>query len=290
MHVQSDLARECGCESSTEGIRVTSGEAEGKEILRVQIKSADAARRIGKPCGRYVTVTNREMTSCEMCEDEAMHRVLAVEIREMAERMTGKRIESGFSVLVVGVGNAAMTPDALGSQTVSRLLVTRHSAPTHKRPLLQRCCELAAFSPGVVGQTGLETAEMVRGAVMAAAPDLVLAVDALAARETAHLCRTVQLSDAGLQPGSGGGSRRQPLTEQTVGVPVMALGVPTVVESATLIGDALARFGLDPESPEFVDLIGNGVGFFVTPKEIDVLVPRIAALLAEAIEKAFFVL
>ena len=290
MHVQSDLARECGCESSAEGIRVTSSEAEGKEILRVQIKTEEAARLIGKPCGRYVTVACREMAGARTEEFEAMRRVLAVEIREMAERMTGKRIGGDFSLLVVGVGNASMTPDALGPQTVSRLFVTRRIDPAQKRPLGECSCELAAFSPGVTGQTGLEAAEMVRGAVMAASPDLVIAVDALAARETAHLGVTVQLSDTGLQPGSGTGSARPALTAQTVGVPVMALGVPTVVESATLIGDALARFGLDPQSPEFVDLVGNGVGFFVTPKEIDVLVPRIATLLAGAIEKAFSVL
>ncbi len=290
MQVQSDLARECGCESSAEGVRVTSGEAEGKEILRVQIKTEEAAKRIGKPCGRYVTVACREMASERVEEQEAMRRVLAVEIREMAERMTGKRINGDFSLLVVGIGNAAMTPDALGPQTVSRLFVTRHSDPLHKRPLGECICELAAFSPGVTGQTGLETVEMVRGAVMAVAPDLVLAVDALAARETAHLGVTVQLSDTGLRPGSGTGSARPALTAQAVGVPVMALGVPTVVESATLIGDALSRFGLDPQSPEFVDLVENGVGFFVTPKEIDVLVPRIASLLAGAIEKAFSVL
>ena len=104
MHAQSDLARECGCESSAEGVRVTSCEAEGYEILRVRIKSEEAAKRIGKPCGRYVTVACAGMEALE--EYEKARRVLAVEIREMAERMTGKRIDSDFSLLVVGVGNA----------------------------------------------------------------------------------------------------------------------------------------------------------------------------------------
>lgn len=286
MRVQSDLARECGCERSADGIRVTSGEAEGYEILRVQIKSEEAAERIGKPCGRYVTVSCG-MAGCDE-EYERARRVLAVEIREMAQRMTGKRIDGGFSLLVVGVGNAAMTPDALGPQTVGRLSVTRHQDGAHA--FGGRSCLMAAFAPGVVGQTGLETAELVRGAAMVAAPDLVLVIDALAARETSHLGATVQLSDTGLQPGGGTGRARPALTRETVGVPVMALGVPTVVESATLIGDALAHFGLDPQAPEFEDLVGNGVGFFVTPKEIDALVPCIATLLAGAIEKAFFVI
>ncbi len=288
-YVTSDLARECGCLQDTDGVRVTHSEAGGREILRVQIKSEAAAGRIGKPCGRYVTVACREMARGAAAEDEELRRVLAVEIREMAERMAGKRVDSDFSLLVVGLGNAAMTPDALGPQTVGRLSVTRCHMHTRSLLLGERLCELAAFSPGVTGQTGLETVELVRGAALAMAPDLVLAVDALAARETAHLGATVQLSDTGIQPGSGAGRARPALTAETVGAPVMALGVPTVVGSATLIGDALVRFGIDPDMPEFTDLVHNGCSFFVTPKEIDLLVPSLSSLLAGAIEKAFSV-
>lgn len=286
-YATSDLARECGTLQEQQGVRVTKSEAQGREILRVQIKSAEAAARIGKPCGRYVTVACPDLAGERGGEE--LCRVLAVEMREMAERLVGKRIDGSFSVLAVGLGNAAMTPDALGPQTVSYLSPTRHS-PHLRSPLLgARLCELAAFSPGVSAQTGLETVELVRGAAAAMHPDLVLAVDALAARETAHLAATVQLADTGIQPGSGTGRARPALTSETVGVPVMAIGVPTVVGSATLVGDALARFGIDPATPEFADLIRGGESFFVTPKEIDLLIPSLAAMLAAAIERAFSV-
>lgn len=287
---RSDLARECGCEENGDGVRVLRTSACGHEILRVQIKSEEAARRIGKPCGRYVTVScGRALYEGEQ-EAEALRRVLAVELREMAERVVGKRIQHSFSLLVIGLGNAEMTPDALGSQTVRRISVTRCEGGEDRIwELRDHPCRISALATGVSCQTGLETVEIVRGLVSVTGPDLVLAVDALAARATSHLGATVQLSDTGIQPGAGIGGARPALTEKTVGAPVLALGVPTVVESETLVKDALARFGIEEDMPEFADLLHGGKSFFVTPKEIDLLVPSLAALLADSIEKAFSV-
>lgn len=289
-YMRSDLARECGCEEEREGISVTRAEVCGREILRVRIKSPEAARNIGKPCGRYVTVAlgtfGREET---LFLTEAI-RVLGVEIREMAERMVGKRICKDFSLLVVGLGNADMTADALGPATVKKVSVTRYAPGACEMSGLDgMACRIAAFAPGVIGQTGVETVELVRGAVTAVTPDLVIAVDALVARETPHLGATAQLSDTGIQPGGGIGAARPALTAETLGVPVLALGVPTVVESETLVGDALVRVGIDRETAEFADLVHHGESFFVTPKEIDLLLPLLSDLLARAIERAFAV-
>lgn len=288
--IRSDLARECGCEENGEGVRVLRTHACGHEILRVQIKSEEAAKRIGKPCGRYVTVScGKALYEGERAAEE-LRRVLAVELREMAERVVGKRIQHSFSLLVIGLGNAQMTPDALGPQTVERVSVTRFEDREERMwELCDRPCRISALATGVSCQTGLETAEIVRGVVSVTNPDLVLAVDSLAARATSHLGTTVQLSDTGIQPGSGIGGGRPALTAQTVGVPVLALGVPTVVESETLVKDALVRFGIEEDMPEFEDLVHGGKSFFVTPKEIDLLVPSLAALLADSIEKAFSV-
>ena len=224
-------------------------------------------------------------------QSERLVLLLSEELRKMATRLTQKPIAPAFRILVVGLGNRDLTADAIGPRTVDGLTATRHLQ--EQEPALYRalgCASLSALAPGVLGQTGIEVLELLRGAVRAIRPDAVLAIDALAARSCDRLASTVQLTDTGICPGSGLGAGSFALNGKTVGVPVMALGVPTVVESATLIGDALSRFGLDPQSPEFVDLVENGVGFFVTPKEIDVLVPRIASLLAGAIEKAFSVL
>ena len=284
---RSDLARECGCEENGEGVRVTRTEACGHEILRVQIKSEAAARRLGKPCGRYVTVSLGRALADEQ-EREEVCRVLGVELREMAERLLGKRTGDGLSLLAVGLGNAELTPDALGPQTVRNLKVTRGGeASCDRLPLSLHSCRISAISTGVVAQTGLETVEILQGLVQTTAPDLILAIDSLAARSTAHLGATVQLSDTGIQPGSGIGGARPAISRESVGVPVVAVGVPTVVETSTLVGDALLRFGLGPELPGYGELVGGGEGLFVTPKDIDLILPLLAALLADSIERAF---
>ena len=286
---RSDLARECGCERDGEGVRVSRTEASGYEILRVQIKSEAASARIGKPCGRYVTVSlGGALIGEEGREDFC--RVLGVELREMAERLSGKRVTAHFSLLAVGLGNAELTPDALGPKTVQRLTVTRGMGSENATfPLSPRPCRISAIAPGVSAQTGLEMAEIVRGLVETTAPDLVLVIDSLAARDKGHLAATVQLSDTGIQPGSGIGGKRVALTADTVGVPVLAVGVPTVVGTATLVRDALLRFGLGQETPELEELVGGSESFFVTPKDIDLLLPLLASTLAKSIEKAFTV-
>lgn len=286
-YTRSDLAAECGV-GEGEGIRIGRARAGGCEILRVQVGTREAAERIGKPMGRYVTVDCGDIRGMDEGESERARCALAVEIREMAERMCGRRVGSGFSVLVAGLGNAEITPDAIGPETVRRLSVTRHLRRMDNALFSTvGLCEIAAVTPGVLGQTGMETVELVRGAAAVAAPDLVVAVDALAARSVERLATTVQLSDTGIHPGSGIGNARKALDEETVGVPVMALGVPTVVESSTLIYDALQRAGCEQLSEGMQRALEQGKGFFVSPKEIDLLVSCVGTLLAGALEKAF---
>ena len=285
---RSDLARECGCDTDGEGVRVRRAEAGGCEILRVQIRTPEAAERIGKPMGCYVTVDCGNIVMLDEVERERVCCALAVEIREMAERMSDTRISGGFSVLVIGLGNSDITPDALGPETLQKLSVTRHLRQLdHALFSTVGLCEISAFLPGVSGKTGLETVELVRGAVSAAQPDLVIAVDALAARSAERLATTVQLSDTGIHPGSGIGNRRRALNKESVGAPVMALGVPTVIESATLVYDALCRGGCDVSGEEMRHALEKGKGYFVSPKEIDLLIGAAGALLADALEKAF---
>ena len=285
---RSDLAAECGAAEGGEGIRVQHAEAGGCEIMRVQIKSEEAAARIGKPVGRSVTVECGDSRSMDDSDAERVRCALAVEIREMAERMCGRRVGGGFCVLVAGLGNAEITPDAIGPETVKRLSVTRHLRRMDTALFSTvGLCEIAAVTPGVLGQTGMETVELVRGAAQAVAPDLVIAVDALAARSVERLASTVQLSDTGIRPGSGIGNARKALDPSTVGAPVMALGVPTVVDSATLVYDALQRAGCGEPSEPLRRSLEEGRGFFVSPKEIDLLVSSVGALLAGSLEKAF---
>jgi len=279
----SDLAAECAVKEGC-GVRIQHSCAEECEITHVRIESEEAALRVGKPQGRYVSVECGNLCELDERREECVTRVLSVEIRELARRMCEKRVGANFSVLVAGLGNAEMTPDALGPKTVKILPVTRHlhhAAPgdfaTHER------CALSAISPGVTAQTGMETAELLRGAVAVIQPDLVIAVDALAARSPERLASTVQLCDSGIRPGGGIGNARCALTLESVGVPVMAIGVPTVINCTTLLVDALP----ETEAACAAQTLKKMRSLFVCPKEIDLLVGRAALLLSKALEKAF---
>ena len=260
----------------------------GFSVGRLHIVSEDAAQELGKPRGVYVTVECGKPSMLGEAEYEVLSRVVADELRGMAERLTGKAINSDFCILVAGLGNAGLTADAIGPKTVQGLTATRHLRD-HEETLYRElgCCALSALATGVLGQTGIETQELVRGAVRAITPDLVLAVDALAARSCDRLATTVQISDVGIHPGSGVGNHRAALTEETLGVPVMAVGVPTVVDSATLVYDALREAGIDRVDPTLESVLQNRKSFFVSPKESDVITEAHATLLARSIGLAF---
>ena len=277
----SDLAAECAvCEGS--GIRIRRASAQGCEITHVRVESAQAAERIGKPQGRYVTVDCGNMCELDEQREKSVARVLSVEIRELSQKMCARRVEGDFFVLVVGLGNAEMTPDSLGPKTLKTLPVSRRFRGEAAEIGAFARCNLAAIAPGVAAQTGMDTAQILRGVVEAMRPDLVIAVDALAARSPARLAATVQLSDSGIQPGGGIGNARRALTKESIGVPVMALGVPTVINCATLLGDLM-----DKQVPMEQQTVERARELFVCPKEIDLLVGRAAALLAKAISRAF---
>lgn len=286
-YVRSDLAHECGGGCEGEGVSTVESEVGGYRILRVRIKSDQAAQRIKKPKGLYVTLDIGDPREMSDAEYDAARRVLGVEIRDMAERMC-RRTAGSLSVLVAGLGNAELTPDALGPATVRRISVTRHLQGSEQALLsaIERC-ELSAITPGVLGQTGMEAAELLRGAVGVVKPDLIIAIDALAARSSERLARTVQLSDSGISPGTGIGKARRALTAETLGVPVMALGVPTVVESNTLVCDTLHRAGYASLSDEMRSVLKASCGLVVAPTDIDLLVSLWATLLAGALERAF---
>jgi len=288
MEIRTDLALEAREDIEAKGERESGvmfseqmDETTGIRVTTVQIVNEEGAKSIGKPVGTYITL---EAESLEL-PDEDCHRQVSEKLSEYLlslVRSTTERVEENPpAVLAVGLGNRAVTSDSLGPKVVDELWITRH--------LENASPKISGIVPGVMAQTGMESAELVRGAAELIRPDLVVAVDALAARSTERLAATVQLSDTGIQPGSGIGNGRRALNRETVGVPVMALGVPTVVESSTLVYDALTKFGIDEQREELQQLFEGGKGFFVAPKEIDLLIPSVGILLSSAIEKAFTV-
>jgi spore protease len=253
-------------------------------IERIELLEEDCARKMGKPRGNYVTLHCRPFWKLGEEELEEAIRLLAGEIRAMC--LPAEGITERFGVLVVGLGNAEITADAVGPKTVHRLTVTRH-LHEHDREIFRLLgrCQLSAIAPGVLGQTGMEAAALVADAARTAEAKAVIAVDALAARATERLAATVQIADTGIRPGSGIGNSRAAITAESCGVPVIALGVPTVVDSSTLVWDALSRAGIGAPSEELRRVLEDGRSYIVSPRESDQIASSVSALLAQAINR-----
>lgn len=257
-------------------------------IHTLTIKTEDACKSIGRSRGTYLTVECGRFTELENEDVTLLVRLLAGELRGMAERLSKKRADDQMSVLVAGLGNALLTADAIGPQTVERLKVTRH-LKAYNEALYRslKCCELSAIAPGVLGQTGIETLEIIKGVIKTVQPDIVIIIDSLAARSCERLASTVQITDTGITPGSGVGNHRLEISQKTIGAPVIAVGVPTVVDSSTLVYDALARAGIDRIDERLEKVLETGKSFFVSPKDSDMVTDRTAEILSCAINVAF---
>ena len=211
----------------------------GCSVTSVRIDTEGAARQLGKPRGRYVTL---DLSPLQKNADDLLERASRAVGAEL-RALLGENVKS---VLVAGLGNASMTPDAIGPRSAEHVLVTRH---LRQNGAFSAFCSVSVLTPGVLGRTGIEAMETLRGTVRAVQPDAVIAIDALASRSLMRLCSTVQLSDTGIVPGSGVGNHRCPLSRDTLGVPVYAIGVPTVVDAATLTLDVLEEAGKSDVDP-----------------------------------------
>lgn len=242
------------------GVAATESEREGYAVTKVEILDTMGEQALGKPMGQYVTV---EMEGLQRREQDGFGRgarAIAGELTSLLPK------DNKASVLVVGLGNRAITPDAIGPEVADFTLVTRHLVE-QLPDQFGSFRSVSALAAGVLGTTGVESGEMVKGLVDKIQPQCVIAVDALASRSMNRVCRTVQLSNTGSVPGSGVGNHRSALNQETLGIPVIAIGVPTVVDGATLCADVLEEAGagvIDPSA-----LQGSGSDLMVTPKDID---------------------
>ncbi len=276
MNFRTDLAlerREMLKESDSGGITTETEEKEFAKITRIQITDDFSAKKIGKPQGKYVTVEVPSFGSdAEILDDRLV--CLTNEIKNMLP-------ENG-TVLVVGLGNISITPDALGPKAAGYILATRHiSRELAKSIGFENLRSAAVISPGVLGQTGIETGEIIRGVVDRIKPSCVITIDALASRNLSRLGKTVQMSDTGISPGSGVGNARKRLDKSTLGVEVLSIGVPTVVDCATLTHDLIDR-----EKTRDYSVLPQSEMMMVTPKEIDLLIERASKLVGMAINCA----
>lgn len=290
MQIRTDLALESGSGAfGMPGVDVITRHLGSLEETVVKIQTEDASRALDKPCGRYITLSHGNLMHAEPEERLQLSRSISQAIREM--------LPKEGELLVVGLGNRHVTADALGSRVIEDLLITRHLREVTPCPLQGRLRGVCAAAPGVLGVTGMETAEIVHGIVEKVRPAAVIAIDALAARESGRICTTVQITDTGIRPGSGVGNHRLGLTRDTLGVPVIAVGVPMVVYAAVIARDALSLLlkdiGLkEEEHGQAVDqliekVVRSSLGeMVVTPREVDEMVGRMARLIADGLNMA----
>ena len=265
-----------------------SAENTGSFTIERMKLSKESGKAFGKPAGNYTTISFGKISELSDPEFSSLGGLISSELALYTKRAAGKSPGKELGILVAGLGNSGMTPDAVGPGTVARLNATSHLKKADPE-LFGRlgCSRLSAVAPGVLGQTGIETSELVRGAVESVHPDVVIAIDALAAGSCGRLFSTVQLSDSGIFPGSGIGNRRSELSLSSLGVPVIALGVPTVVDSSTLVLDALERAGFHDIPENLTSVLESGKSYFVAPKECDMLIKSLCRLFASAINREF---
>ncbi|MBO5055919.1 MAG: GPR endopeptidase [Lachnospiraceae bacterium] len=294
--VRTDLALEAreNVDEGAEELRGVTVEEDYNEksevkVTKVIIESKNSAKFLGKPVGTYITLEAPAMAQ----PDEDYHKEISEELSKQL-KMIIPGMEDEISVMVVGLGNRDVTADALGPNVVDNLTITRHMVKEFGKAAYgkSKIHMISGLVPGVMAKTGMESAEIIKGVVEKTKPDVVIVVDALAARSTKRLNRTIQVTNTGIHPGSGVGNYRNSITEESLGVPVIAIGVPTVVDAATIVNDALEKAvkRLAEDTVELKEELRNGMGelynMYVTGKDVDYEIKQISHIICDAIHGA----
>jgi spore protease len=311
MSVRTDLAVEANEWAAKElgdtipGIHTEITEEEGIKITKIDVQTVEGARSIGKLPGHYLTI---EALGLRNKDTDLQDRVATCFAKEFAGFLRNVDIASDQKVLIIGLGNLNVTPDALGPLVVDNVLVTRHYFELMPDQVSAGYRQVSAIAPGVLGTTGIESSEIVQGIVEKSRPDLVIAIDALASKSLERVNTTIQIADIGIHPGSGIGNKRKGLTKEILGIPVIAIGVPTVVYASTIVNSSIDLMikhfhqqtnnanqilGLldgmqEEERLQLVREVLNPMGhdLLVTPKEIDQFIEDIANIIANGLNAA----
>ena len=288
-------------ENDIEGIESEKEEInENIKVERVKITNENGEKAIGKPIGNYITIDIKKLKIAQDEEIEKAAEILSNELKKIVDL----HVDNKGEVLVVGLGNIYVTPDSLGPKVINEIEVTRHIIKYLPQYVEEGTRMVSAISPGVLGTTGIETVEILKGIVDNVKPKLVIVIDALASRSIERISSTVQISDTGIVPGAGVGNVRNEISIKTLGIPVIAIGIPTVVETAVLVNDSLdlsiKKLQDEAKSNEYLNklkeednyeeirevLIPNDYNLIVTPKEIDELIENMKDIVAKGINQS----
>jgi spore protease len=290
-------------EKDIDGIEVIEESEKDIKVTTVKIKNEDGSKKLGKPKGNYITVDMPEFTAYD---GETMDRVSEV-VSEVLGRLI--KIDTKKTILIVGLGNWQVTPDALGPKVSEKIMVTRHLQTVMPEAIDDSVRPVCSVAPGVLGITGIETVEIVKGVVEKIKPDLVICIDALAARKVERVNATIQIGDTGISPGAGVGNNRKQINQENLGVKVIAIGVPTVVDATTIANDTIDSVidslinnsssggnfykmlkSLDKNEKERlikeVMLSKTSTDMIVTPKDIDLVINSLARIIANGVNMA----
>lgn len=279
------------------GIKTEEEEKKHTKVTRVKITNNEGSKAIGKPIGNYITIDIKNLKNA----DEEEIQIFAECLAEELTKLYNLHLNGNEDILVVGLGNMRVTADALGPSVVKDIDITRHLLKYAPQYLEKDTRPVSAIAPGVLGTTGIETQEILKGIVDNVKPKLLIVIDSLASKSIERISTTIQISDTGIVPGAGVGNARKELSKETLGIPVIALGIPTVVEAATIAADSIDLFidklQDEAKSNEYLNnlkkqdkyemikdvLIPNDYNFIVTPKEIDGLIENMSSVVARGI-------
>lgn len=268
VNIRTDLAIEAkeiyakkNKKNTIDGVIVQSSQEDDVKVTRVDIKNDDGERNLNKPKGTYITLDIPKLTNYEPEDIDRVGKILGKEITEIVKKTN---FTENMTALVVGLGNWNITPDALGPKVISKLMITRHLKEYIPDSIDEGIRPVCGIAPGVLGITGMETGEIIKGIVDRIKPNLIICIDALASRKMERVNSTIQIGNTGISPGSGIGNKRMEISEKTLGIPVIAIGVPTVVDAATMANDTI-----DLVIEEMTDAATKGSGFYNMLKDID---------------------
>ena len=311
LQVRTDLALETREKFEEDNVEIKGVKVDEKYLEETEIKvttmvieTENGAKAMGRPKGNYITIEASDMDG----QDEEYHQRISMELARIIKNLLPKT-EEKLSVLIVGLGNREVTPDALGPRVVDQMMITRHVLKEFGKYAFgeEEVTSVSGIVPGVMAQTGMESQEIIRGIIEETAPDVLIAIDALAARSTKRLSRTIQITDTGINPGSGVGNHRHGLSKETVGIPVIAIGVPTVVDAATIVSDTMQNLIQAMEESAHLQSLSTGLNalnamekyelirellspqlntMFVTPKDIDESVRKLSDTISEGLNIA----
>lgn len=307
-HIYTDLAVESreiyrkGKDIEVEGVSVKVEEEENYTITLVEVLNDEGSKKIGKPVGKYITIYSPNLDNADEDLKDEISVVLGKEFKDLIKDYKADK------VLIIGLGNWDISSDSLGPKVIEKVLVTRQHFISFNKDSDESMANVAAISPGVMGSTGIETFDIVKGIVEKIKPDMVIVVDALSSRKMDRISTTIQLSNIGINPGSGVGNKRKSLTQETLGVPVFAIGIPTVVNAATMVNDTMdliidSMKQTDGVGKEFYNLLDNLSkedkyslidevlspfmgNVIVTPKDIDVIIGDLSIIIANGLNMA----